>query len=117
MQIRRQKNEQGRNTGEKRDKDQRRQDAPGAAPVEADDRKLAAFKVVQQASGDQVTRYDEKDIDAGKAAWNCRDAEMEEYNRQYRNGPKTIDIAPVLHQEALCSQITVRQRSPSITGR
>ncbi|WIW56979.1 hypothetical protein LRP31_32195 [Mesorhizobium mediterraneum] len=61
---------------------------------------MAAFKVVQKTSGDQVAGYDEEDIDAGKAAWNCRDSEMEEYNRQHRNSPKAIDIAPVLHSRS-----------------
>ena len=100
MKVGRQKDEPGGNAREHDDEGQCRQDASCAAPIEAADRELAALEIVEQAAADQIARYHEEDVDAGEAAGNGGDAEMEEHDGKHRNGPQAIDVAPVVHLAA-----------------
>ena len=77
------------------DEGERRQDAAGAALVEAGEREAAPGEVASEDAGDQVAGDHEEDVDAEVAAGEGGEAGVEQDDRQHGDGAQAVDLAAV----------------------
>ncbi len=80
--------------GEKNDHE-RRQDAAGAALVEAGDREAPLGELAREDAGDEVARDHEEDVDAEPAAGEGREAGVKQHHRQHRDRAQAVDLAAI----------------------
>ena len=77
--------------------EQRRKQPHDAALVERGDGEAAVLDLVVDQPADQISRDDEKDIDADKAAGHERDAGVIGDDRQNCHSPQSVDIGTIFH--------------------
>ena len=92
-QLERREPGEGEGDAGEEDGDQRRQDAAGAALVEAGDGEAPRGEVAQQDAGDQVAGDHEEDVDAEPAAGEGGEAGVEEDDREDGDGAQAVDLA------------------------
>ena len=92
-QLERREPGEGEGDAGEEDGDQRRQDAAGAALVEAGDGEAPGGEVAQQDPGDQVAGDHEEDVDAEPAAGEGSEAGVEEDHREDGDGAQAVDLA------------------------
>ena len=80
--------------GEQHD-DERRQDAAGAALVEAGEQEAPFAQVAREDAGDQEAGDDEKDVDAEVAAGEGGEAGVKEDHRNDGDGAQPVDVTAV----------------------
>lgn len=59
---------------------------------------MAAGQFLQQQAGDQISAYDEEDVDADEAAAEEAETGMEKDNGNDRDGAKAVDFRSVAHR-------------------
>ena len=98
LEFDRQAVEIGQNAGDQEHDEQGGQDAQDPSLVEVPERERSLADVRIDHAADQISRYDEEDIDADEAARKAGNAGVVEQHRNNGERPQAIDVGAVFHR-------------------
>ena len=97
LQLDRQQVKIGQCAGRQQHGEQRRKQPHDAPLVETRDGEAAVLDLVVDQPADQISRDDEENVDADKAAGHEREAGVIGHDRQYSHCPQSVDVRTIFH--------------------